>query len=79
MPAQGNIKIINIMVVYINDKESTVDRNYNISKLINFLKIENTNGVAIALNNEVISKANWDSIYLKENDNILVIKATQGG
>ena len=67
------------MVVYINDKESTVDRNYNISKLINFLKIENTNGVAIALNNEVISKANWDSIYLKENDNILVIKATQGG
>ncbi|MBD8489239.1 sulfur carrier protein ThiS [Echinicola sp. CAU 1574] len=36
-------------------------------------------GVAVAVNHEVIPKSQWDVFQLKENDNILIIKATQGG
>ena len=37
------------------------------------------NGVAVAVNEKVISKTDWEKISLKENDSILIIKATQGG
>jgi sulfur carrier protein len=36
-------------------------------------------GKAIALNNQVIQKSNAEKIQIKENDNILIITATQGG
>ena len=42
------------------------------------LKIE-SKGIAIAVNQTVISKSEWNKTQLKENDNITIIKATQGG
>ncbi len=37
------------------------------------------NGIAVAINNTVIPKSNWDSHCLLETDDILIISATQGG
>ncbi len=37
------------------------------------------NGIAIAINNTVIPKSNWNSHTIKETDDILIISATQGG
>jgi sulfur carrier protein len=37
------------------------------------------NGIAIAINNTIIPKQNWDLHYLNETDDILIISATQGG
>lgn len=37
------------------------------------------NGVAIAINQQVISREQWNSTEIVENDSILIIKATQGG
>ncbi len=36
-------------------------------------------GVAIAVNNRVIPQSEWETIRLKEQDDILIITATQGG
>lgn len=36
-------------------------------------------GIAIAINEEVISKSNWSTFKVAENDKILIITATQGG
>lgn len=36
-------------------------------------------GTAVALNGEVIPKSNWSEQELQENDQILIITATQGG
>ena len=36
-------------------------------------------GIAVAINNQVISKENWNSVLVKDNDQITVIQATQGG
>ena len=46
------------------------------------LDIENSqkqNGIAVAINNTVIPKSNWNSHILQETDEILIISATQGG
>lgn len=36
-------------------------------------------GIAVALNEQVISKHNWPNSSLKQNDAVLIITATQGG
>lgn len=41
--------------------------------------LDKKRGIAVALNNEVISRSNWNKTELKDNDKILIITATQGG
>lgn len=36
-------------------------------------------GIAVAVNDTVIPKTNWERYILQSNDSILIIKATQGG
>lgn len=40
---------------------------------------EKQKGIAIAVNETVIPKSNWEKYIIQSNDNILIIKATQGG
>ena len=49
--------------------------------IVTFLQeINNSgNGIAVAVNETVITKSDWAKTPLNNNDNILVIKATQGG
>ncbi|HIX55509.1 MAG TPA: sulfur carrier protein ThiS [Candidatus Sphingobacterium stercoripullorum] len=37
------------------------------------------NGIAVALNNQVVPKERWAQTTLKPSDNILIITASQGG
>ena len=37
------------------------------------------NGIALAVNEKVVPKTEWEKFLLKENDKIIIIKATQGG
>ena len=37
------------------------------------------NGIAVAINNTIVPKSNWNSHKLLETDDILIISATQGG
>ena len=40
---------------------------------------EKQNGIAVAINNTVIPKSDWNSHLIQETDHILIISATQGG
>ena len=40
---------------------------------------EKQNGIAVAINNTVIPKSNWNFHPIQETDDILIISATQGG
>ena len=51
----------------------------NISGLMQSLNMPNTNGIALAVNEKVIPKTEWNNFQLNDNDKILIIKATQGG
>lgn len=37
------------------------------------------NGIAVAVNQNIISKSDWEEIALSQNDEVLIITATQGG
>ncbi|MBN2742752.1 sulfur carrier protein [Breznakibacter xylanolyticus] len=36
-------------------------------------------GIAVAVNAQIVPRQQWDSHLLAENDNIMVISATRGG
>ena len=38
-----------------------------------------TTGIAVAVNQRMVPRAEWDSYALSEGDNILIIKAVCGG
>lgn len=66
------------MTVLVNQEEHQVLDNHTLQQLVEQLQIA-TNGIAIAINNQVIQKSNWKVQLLKHQDNILIIKSTQGG
>lgn len=37
------------------------------------------NGIAVAVNNTVVPKTQWNEFFVRETDDILIISATQGG
>lgn len=50
--------------------------------LLDFLKAEQLDakeGIAVALNQQVVPRNEWASKTISENDQIIIIKATQGG
>ena len=70
------IKKMNVLV---NSKSYKVADNITLNLLLEEIKISNTKGTAIAVNNSVVPKVQWEKYIIKNNDNILIIKATQGG
>lgn len=51
----------------------------SVQQLLDEVIPEKQKGIAVALNNSVIPKINWQIQILKQNDEVLIIKATQGG
>ncbi len=67
------------MEITLNNSVSQIEANSSLNDLIQIQLGEKTNGVAIAINQVVIPKTDWNATILQPNDSILIIKATQGG
>jgi sulfur carrier protein len=67
-----------MITIQVNGNTIEVKENTNISQLLKKTKTP-TNGIAIAINSKIISKLKWDSQAFQNNDDILIITATQGG
>ncbi len=64
--------------VFVNEQRLEIDENTTLKQFLQS-KMENTEGIAVAVNNKVIANANWHTHTLLNNDKILIIVATQGG
>lgn len=59
-------------------KQFSLD-NLTVQALLDIEIPEKQNGIALAINNTVIPKSDWNSHFLTPTDDILIISATQGG
>jgi sulfur carrier protein len=59
-------------------KQFTTD-SLSVQALLDLEIPEKQNGIAVAINNTVIPKSDWNSHPIQETDDILIISATQGG
>ena len=64
--------------VLVNENPIEVEENATLSQLLQKVNAS-VEGIAIAINDEIIAKNAWESQAIKNNDNVLIIKATQGG
>ena len=64
--------------IKVNNKNHQFQSNNSLELILTTLDIS-VNGIAVAVNQDIISKSDWGIKTINEGDEILIIKATQGG
>ena len=67
-----------MQIIYNNQRKEINDKS-PVQHLLDEWIGEKQKGIAVAVNGEVIPKTNWSTHLLNNNDEVLLIKATQGG
>jgi sulfur carrier protein len=67
------------MQVIYNGADKETSESCSLQEYLEKEGLENKPGIAVAVNETVIPKNEWAARFLKSNDSIIVIKATQGG
>ncbi|MDJ1486201.1 MULTISPECIES: sulfur carrier protein ThiS [Xanthocytophaga] len=67
------------MDIILNQESKTFPDNCTVQQLMDIVLPDKQKGVAVAINQAVIPRPNWGTHTLHPNDNVLLIKATQGG
>lgn len=67
------------MEIFFNNTSRQIEDSASVSQLLQELLGEKVQGIAVAVNQTIIPKARWEEVALKQHDNVLVIKASQGG
>jgi len=65
--------------IRVNDEPRSLAGATSLAELVRDLGLAERKGVAIAVNNTVVPRANWPAHALADGDRVLVIRATQGG
>jgi len=63
------------MNIYVNSKLMELAGQAKITDALTTLNITSQKGIAIAVNNNVVPKSEWDTYILQEEDKITLIKA----
>jgi sulfur carrier protein len=66
------------MIILLNNKNQELKSASNLLALIQELNLPEK-GIALAVNNQVIPKNDWQSFELSEQMRVTLIRATQGG
>jgi sulfur carrier protein len=69
------------IAVTVNGEDRTVPDGYPLTEVLRDLEIDpdESSGVAVAINESVIRRQDWDGVTLSEDDTVEVIQAQQGG
>jgi sulfur carrier protein len=67
------------MTVFVNNNPINLTAVATLHQVLEKQNLHEQRGIAVALNNNVIPKAEWQQKALNDNDKITIIKATQGG
>jgi sulfur carrier protein len=65
--------------VMINQQKFQLPEHGTLTDVLPLLQIARAEGIAIAVNEEVIPGREWAKYVLQEGDRVFVIRATQGG
>lgn len=67
------------MEIKLNNQIKNLPAQCTVQQLLDDVIPEKQKGIAIAVNFSVIPKIDWNHHFLINNDQVLIIKATQGG
>ncbi|HLC83306.1 MAG TPA: sulfur carrier protein ThiS [Bacteroidia bacterium] len=67
------------MEITLNNQKQNITEGVSLQAFVLEQLGDKQKGIAVAINNSVIPKQAWEQTFINNNDNILIIKATQGG
>ena len=67
------------MKIRVNTNEVELQEGHQLLILLKNLSLEEKKGIAVAVNAEVVPRRRWHEHQLNENDEVIIIEATQGG
>lgn len=67
------------MTITINNQAKQVDENTSLQAFITATLGEKQKGIAVAVDGKIIPQTQWEQTALENNQDVLIIKATQGG
>ncbi|WDF77599.1 sulfur carrier protein ThiS [Mucilaginibacter sp. KACC 22773] len=67
------------MEITVNQQTYSVSDACSLQQMLATVLTQPAKGIAIAVNQEIVPKANWATHLLNPGDHITIIKATQGG
>lgn len=67
------------MTISVNNTSMELAIPENVTALLHRLQFHQTRGLAVAVNNLVVPKSEWETHMLNEHDKVTIIRATQGG
>ena len=67
------------MTIWVNQEAQEYPAPLSLDKLLQQLGKADKTGIAVAVNNQVISKSSWVDTTIQNQDKITIITATQGG
>ena len=67
-----------MITVLINHKPRNIESSDSLETVLDNLKISKQ-GIAVAVNDQIITKTLWHKSNLSDNDKVTIIQATQGG
>ena len=65
--------------VSINQQSFQLPEEGRLADVLALLRITQVDGIAIAVNETVITRSEWGGYRLQDGDRVFVIRATQGG
>jgi sulfur carrier protein len=68
-----------MIAIKLNGQTIKMTESVSLETFLNQNNLANQGGVAVALNQTVIQKKDWSAKQLENNDDIIIITATQGG
>lgn len=68
-----------MMEIIVNGEHMQVETSISIIQLLQTLDIQIRNGIAIAVNEQIIPRSDWSSMSLYSQDQVIIIQATAGG
>jgi len=67
------------MRILINEEPKDINSGKTVQELLHTLGYETADGIALAINDAVIPRDQWENRTLQPNEQITLIQATQGG
>ena len=67
------------MEIILNQQTTQIPETCSVQQLLQSLFPGIQQGIAVAVNQTIVPKAKWPQHVLQPQDNVLLIKATQGG
>lgn len=65
--------------VRVNDEAHTFDRDASVLSALQKLGLAERRGIAVAIDDTVVTRSQWEKRTLADGQRLLIIQATQGG